>query len=211
MKTYKEYIEKGFLGAPELYLKNGDEIDIMLAAELVPGSNMDVADLESWNNGILQNTHPVDVIAGQGTYDTVYRSSWMHPFKYCGQCFANEKINRNPQISRRVYICSPYNDKDAKVIMDNLHLVKKCCKHIIKDGNIPIAPHIYFTRFLDDGNEIERALGLEMGIELLKQADSMMVMIKNEKISPGMEREIKYAANHLGIPIEINYIEKKGR
>ena len=39
MKTYKEYVEKGFVGAPELYLKNGDEIDIALAAELISGTD----------------------------------------------------------------------------------------------------------------------------------------------------------------------------
>ena len=76
MKTYKEYAEKGFVGAPELYLKNGDEIDIELAAELISGTDMDVADLEAWNGGILQSMHPADIIAGQGTFDTIQRISW---------------------------------------------------------------------------------------------------------------------------------------
>lgn len=201
MKTYKEYAEKGFVGAPELYLKNGDEIDIELAAELISGTDMDVADLEAWNGGILQSMHPADIIAGQGTFDTIQRISWTRPFIYRGQCFAGETANKNPQLSRYVYICSPYNAKTEGERTANAAFAEKYCRYVVNEGNIPIAPHIYFTRFMDNGNEAERILGQEIGIELLKKADSMMVLIRNENISAGMEREIKYAANHLGIPV----------
>ncbi len=203
MKTYKEYAEKGFVGAPELYLKNGDEIDIELAAELISGTDMDVADLEAWNGGILQSMHPADIIAGQGTFDTIQRISWTRPFIYRGQCFAGETANKNPQLSRYVYICSPYNAKTEEERTANAAFAEKYCRYIVNEGNIPIAPHIYFTRFMDNGNEAERILGQEIGIELLKKADSMMVLIRNENISAGMEREIKYAANHLGIPVQM--------
>lgn len=203
MKTYKEYAEKGFVGAPELYLKNGDEIDIELAAELISGTDMDVADLEAWNGGILQSMHPADIIAGQGTFDTIKRISWTRPFIYRGQCFAGETANKNPQLSRYVYICSPYNAKTEEERTANAAFAEKYCRYIVNEGNIPIAPHIYFTRFMDNGNEAERILGQEIGIELLKKADSMMVLIRNENISAGMEREIKYAANHLGIPVQM--------
>lgn len=201
MKTYKEYAEKGFVGAPELYLKNGDEIDIELAAELISGTDMDVADLEAWNGGILQSMHPADIIAGQGTFDTIQRISWTRPFIYRGQCFAGETANKNPQLSRYVYICSPYNAKTEEERTANAAFAEKYCRYVVNEGNIPIAPHIYFTRFMDNGNEAERILGQEIGIELLKKADSMMVLIRNENISAGMERAIKYAANHLGIPV----------
>ena len=203
MKSYKEYAEKGFVGAPELYLKNGDEIDIELAAELISGTDMDVADLEAWNGGILQSMHPADIIAGQGTFDTIQRISWTRPFIYRGQCFAGETANKNPQLSRYVYICSPYNAKTEEERTANAAFAEKYCRYIVNEGNIPIAPHIYFTRFMDNGNEAERILGQEIGIELLKKADSMMVLIRNENISAGMEREIKYAANHLGIPVQM--------
>lgn len=203
MKTYKEYAEKGFVGAPELYLKNGDEIDIELAAELISGTDMDVADLEAWNGGILQSMHPADIIAGQGTFDTIQRISWTRPFIYRGQCFAGETANKNPQLSRYVYICSPYNAKTEEERTANAAFAEKYCRYIVNEGNIQIAPHIYFTRFMDNGNEAERILGQEIGIELLKKADSMMVLIRNENISAGMEREIKYAANHLGIPVQM--------
>lgn len=120
-------------------------------------------------------------------------------------------VNKNPQLSRYVYICSPYNAETEEERTANAALAEKYCRCIVNEGNIPIAPHIYFTKFMDDGNEVERSLGQEIGIELLKKADSMIVLIRNEKISAGMEREIKYAANKLGIPIDINYLDRKGR
>lgn len=169
MKTYKEYAEKGFVGAPELYLKNGDEIDIELAAELISGTDMDIADLEAWNGGILQSMHPADIIAGQGTFDTIQRISWTRPFIYRGQCFAGETANKNPQLSRYVYICSPYNAKTEVERTANAAFAEKYCRYVVNEGNIPIAPHIYFTRFMDNGNEAERILGQEIGIELLKK------------------------------------------
>lgn len=203
MKTYKEYAEKGFLGFPERYLKNGDEIDIELAAALIDRTDMDAADLETWTAGVLQNPHPADIVAGKGIFDTVQRMTWTKPFIYLGQCFAGEMANKNPQLSRYVYICSPYSAETEEERTANAEFAEKYCRDIVNEGNIPIAPHIYFTRFMDDGNEAERILGQEIGIELLKKADSMMVLIGNEKISAGMEREIRYAANHLGIPIEV--------
>lgn len=201
MKTYKEYAEKGFVGAPELYLKNGDEIDIELAAALIDRTDMDVADLEAWNNGLLQNPHPADIVDNKGIFDTIQRISWTKPFIYRGQCFAGKTANKNPQLSRYVYICSPYNAKTEEERTANAAFAEKYCRYVVNEGNIPIAPHIYFTRFMDNGNEAERILGQEICIELLKKADSMMVLIRNENISAGMEREIKYAANHLGIPV----------
>lgn len=46
----------------------------------------------------------------------------------------------------------------------------------------------------------EKNLVIEIGH--VKKADSMIVL-RNENISAGMEREIKYAANHLGIPVRM--------
>ena len=162
---------------------------------------MDVADLEAWNKGLLQNPHPADIVDNKGIFDTIQRISWTKPFIYRGQCFAGKTANKNPQLSRYVYICSPYNAKTEEERTANAAFAEKYCRYVVNEGNIPIAPHIYFTRFMDNGNEAERILGQEIGIELLKKADSMMVLIRNENISAGMEREIKYAANHLGIPV----------
>ena len=61
----------------------------------------------------------------------------------------------------------------------------------VRHGCIPIAPHIYFPRFLDDRNPAERALGLYMGHVMLTKCVELWVF--GDRVTPGMEREIAKA------------------
>lgn len=62
-----------------------------------------------------------------------------------------------------------------------------------------IAPHVYFTQFLDDTKPEERAAGMDMGLSLLAMCDELWVYgIENP--SEGMRNEIEYAKQHQ-IPI----------
>ena len=49
------------------------------------------------------------------------------------------------------------------------------------------------------------------GLELMKGCDEVMACVVNDYISPGMERELTYAANNLGIPVIMTYINKEKR
>ena len=62
---------------------------------------------------------------------------------------------------------------------------------LIHLGLLPIAPHIYFTQFLNDNDETQRLIGIKMGIELLKECDIIYVYIISENtrdFSHGMNR-----------------------
>ena len=63
---------------------------------------------------------------------------------------------------------------------------------------MPLAPHIIFTQFLDDKISEERALGMLMGLELLKRCQGLWTF--GNRISDGMLGEID-AAKQLEIPI----------
>ena len=58
-------------------------------------------------------------------------------------------------------------------------------------GCIPIAPHLYFTRFLDETNPQDRELGLFMGRVLLTKCVELWVF--GSRVTAGMEREIAKA------------------
>lgn len=198
MKTYKEYVEKGFLGFPERYLKNGDEIDIELAAALIDRTDMDVADLETWNAGLLQNPHPADIVGDAGIFDTVCRRNWLKPFVYKGQCFAGREGNRNPQMSRYIYVCGPAESESTEKCSIETR-IEECCDIILDEGDIPIvAPYVYL-----EGKLSNVAFMKELDLEFLKKADGMFVLLEHGQISEEMLRKIRYAANHLGIPIEV--------
>jgi len=88
---------------------------------------------------------------------------------------------------KKIFVCSKLKGD----INNNIERAKEYCRNITLNGNIPIAPHIYFTQFLDESNKKERNIGILMGIELLKDCDELWVFDKD--ISEGMQKEIDIA------------------
>ena len=212
MKTYREYIEKFYGSGSSIqdYLKNEDIIDIQMASLVIDGSVSQEV-LEEWDGGIIQAEKPVDTLDKQGTYETIGRYSKYEPFKYYGQCFMGSMKNQNPALGRKVYVCSPYNAKTPEQIEANVTLAKSVCKAIVEAGNYPVAPHLYFPQFMNEKSEAEREFGIMAGLELMKGCDEVMACVVNDYISSGMERELTYAANNLGIPVIMTYINKEKR
>lgn len=205
MKTFKEYKKLGF---PDGYLKAGDVIDIDLAVHITVGSDEEYDKYIEHDQGIIQGKHPVDVIASKGVYETVYRSSPYDAFTYAGQCPAGETRNRNISLGQKAYICSRYKADTDEELRHNIAIAKDYCKMIIDRGDLPIAPHLYFPQFLSDRIREERAIGLSIGMEILRHVDYVLAIIENGKISSGMDTEMREAAR-LGIPVEIIHIGQK--
>ncbi len=90
---------------------------------------------------------------------------------------------------KKVYICSPLRGNYEY----NIEQAKKYCREAILQGYIPIAPHIYFTQFLDDTKAEERQLGMQCGIELLDMCEELWVY---GEPSEGMKVEIEYFNDH---------------
>lgn len=96
-----------------------------------------------------------------------------------------------------VYICSPCRGEVEK----NIIKAQGYCREAVElfPDVIPIAPHVYFTQFLNERELAERAEGMEMGIALLDLCSEIWVYgIENP--SEGMKAEIEYAKEH-GITI----------
>ena len=97
----------------------------------------------------------------------------------------------------KVYVCSPFrpvsiDPKEAeKEKQRNINLAKNACELVVKLGFVPIAPHLYFPQFLDDGNPEEREKGMMLGRELLCGCNELWVF--GDRISEGMKAEIGQA------------------
>lgn len=65
-------------------------------------------------------------------------------------------------------------------------------------GHAFFAPHLLYTRILDDTRPEERRVGIEMGLAVLARCDELWAF--GEHISAGMRKEME-AAWHLGIPV----------
>jgi hypothetical protein len=91
-----------------------------------------------------------------------------------------------------VYICSPYRGEIGK----NVKSTKRYCQFAVRQGVVPLAPHLLFPQFLDDDNERERQLGLSFAITLLDRCDEIWVFSTIGGVSAGMATEIAYAEKY---------------
>lgn len=72
---------------------------------------------------------------------------------------------------RPVFICSPYRptikDKSCREseLAANIYRVKRACRIAVALEFLPLAPHLYFTRFLNDEDERERETGMRLGMQ----------------------------------------------
>ena len=122
-----------------------------------------------------------------------------------------------------VFISSPY----AGDIEKNTEAARRYCRYAVEQGHTPIAPHLLYPQFLDEKSEAERALGLQMGLQLLNFCDELWAFAGEEErlsnrshcsqlsqlshtsdssnLSAGMKAEIAYAEENM---IPIRYMSK---
>ena len=86
-----------------------------------------------------------------------------------------------------VYVCSPLSGDVER----NAENARRYCRFAVDSGCIPLAPHLYFPQFMDDGSGAERNLALFMDIVLLSKCSELWVF--GERISQGMSIEIENA------------------
>lgn len=116
---------------------------------------------------------------------------------YKGMCKEGCSENYDPAHAKRVFVVSRYSGDTEK----NIEYARDICAQVVREGDLPIAPHLLFPQFLEDSNEMERAIGIEAGHVMMESCDMVLVATCGDELSEGMKADIEYAAN-LGIPIE---------
>lgn len=98
---------------------------------------------------------------------------------------------------KMVYICHFYGKDPERSVKD----VTEICKTIIKDkpGIFPVAPQLYFERFIEETPE-SRSLIMQMCLDLVRKCDEVWVF--GDCVSSGMVEEIVLATSS-GIPITV--------
>lgn len=123
----------------------------------------------------------------------------------------SDKERKGDHRPKKVFICSPFaprrgtSEEMKKEMERNIRIAQKACRYAALEGNVPYAPHLFFTQFLDDGDRLEREYGQIMGLAWLKRCSELRVI--GRRISPGMEREIEMARKW-GIPVK-RYVFKR--
>lgn len=98
-------------------------------------------------------------------------------------------------MKKLVYICSPLRG-DYENNIDNAAMYSRMA---FRMGYIPITPHVYFTRFMDDNNSKERSMAMSAGLQLLLMCSEVWVFGLDNP-SEGMRAEIAEAIRN-NIPI----------
>lgn len=94
----------------------------------------------------------------------------------------------------KIYIISRYRAENEEELEFNKKVARHFCREIIDEGNVPVAPHLYYTQFLDENNPDDRAAGLMMGISDLRESKEYLLVIIDGVISEGMKGEIEEVA-----------------
>ena len=135
----------------------------------------------------------------------MYRNSEYYPDPTFDEAYKNicrrQRMLENPDW---IYIASPYKG-DVK---RNTANAKKYAGFAVRSGKLPICPHIYFTRFLNDNNKTEREIGMSLALQMLKKCREIWVF--GERISSGMDREIRYARKWKSQMLDSNISHRNG-
>lgn len=148
-------------------------------------------------DSMIQMSEVADIIGGLPLFDTIQKDHPYAPWRYAGQCYAGEIINRNPALMPMVYVCSRYRANSREELERNIEVAKWICRKIANGGGIPIAPHLYFPRFMDDAMESERYYGMGAGKRLMERCVTFHVVTVDAVVSEGMREEIEYMTGTL--------------
>ena len=92
----------------------------------------------------------------------------------------------------KVYIISRYSAKTWHERRFNKEVTKYYCRRIAEAGKRPVAPHLFYTQFMDDDDPKARRLGRDFAIKDLDECDSFLLVIVDGVISSGMRGEIEH-------------------
>jgi hypothetical protein len=97
----------------------------------------------------------------------------------------------------KIFVCSPFRGAD----MDrNVEFAEGVCRSIAMTGAVVFAPHLFFTRFLNDDVEAERDAGIKGGLEIMKDCDEVWFIVPSWRagvMSTGMSHELSAALDYM--------------
>ena len=90
---------------------------------------------------------------------------------------------------KKIFVCSQFQGDGPK----NRERAQSYCRLVALRGMMPIAPHAYFTYFLDDQASEERTLGMSFSDALIEMCDGVLVIKRDLIVSHGMDHEMRIA------------------
>ena len=93
----------------------------------------------------IQMDEVADIAGNEPLYDTIFRDDIFSPWS-TGRVSLTTSRTEIRHLCRD-FICSRYR-ADSKKLAKNIEVAKWVCQDVVENGAIPIAPHLYFPRFV---------------------------------------------------------------
>ena len=99
-------------------------------------------------------------------------------------------MKRYSETPKKVYICSPLRprgeteEERKKDLHRNQQLARFACRYATEHGYMPLAPHIYFTQFMDDDDPQDREDGIRYGLKWLEDCEEIWRDEARDRCSP---------------------------
>lgn len=194
-------------GTDERVLMRGDYCDSHIIQDILEVFE----DIDETEN-ILQNkdAYTAHYIGAARLYHTFTRKDEANAYQYAGLCELQNDKNLHPQAGRKVFIISQYHDENPAQLDYNTRFAAAIAYNLVRGyGDVPIAPHLYFTQFMDDEGWA-RDFGIEAGHLMMRLCDSAILATIDGRISEGMQSDLNYLTIQLGIqPEKIDMTEKQ--
>ena len=145
--------------------------------------------------GMAMNKNPKRNASGYLDYTAFYA------IRAADRETATKKKKVHQEKYPRVYICSPFRGDTE----NNVKNAIRYARFALEQKRFPIAPHLYFPRFMDDDKPAERELAMSFDLRLLNGCREIWVF--GGHISTGMAEEIAAAKRK---KIKIKYFNENG-
>lgn len=93
---------------------------------------------------------------------------------------------------RVTFVSSPFRAETVEQKIRYERYVRDACRDCITRGEVPIAPHLYLPKLLDDADELDRELALEMCRSLIDRVNCV-AFYGDYGVSEGMNEEYEHA------------------
>jgi len=114
------------------------------------------------------------------------------------------KLKRLSKLRRKRFITiieSPYSAPSKMGVDENVLYALKCCRDSYERGEAPFASHLFYTRFMNDNIQKERADGIGFGLTVGEMLAEKAVFYVDRGISEGMRNAVKRWES-VGVDIE---------
>ena len=103
--------------------------------------------------------------------------------------------------TQRIYICSALKGNVER----NIRRAEIYCRFAFDEGFVPVAPHIYYPRFLDNTDKDETAAGQRYGLEEMWRCEQLWVfgaVNDDMRDAISLARELEIPVRHFDANME---------